>query len=290
MYSRSVSFLCTPLTFLTFSLVFGAGAIQGAAAASSSTVWRHNGSTVYLVTNGSSREFYYQEPSESMRAAGAGEGALLFRGRSVNARYVGTAYIFSRRCGPVPYQVAGPILDNYERVVLQGQAPRLGPDCKPQSFFADALEFKLVVPTSGDSSDTQLSLPKAFVGVWQAGPDRNGCRAVTWDTRDQVTVQMIKTAAQSLMGWEFACKISSLKRPQADVRQDKESVVVELSCGGEGGLTWNSTEIWTLLATGGRKGLIMTQLKVSDVRDSNGRPTREIGLSNKTPVEYQECD
>ena len=133
-----------------------------------------------------------------MRAAVAGEGTVLFRGRSVNARYVGTAYIFSRRCGSVPYQVAGPILDNYERVVLEGQAPRLGPDCEPQSFFADTLEFKLVIPAPRDSSHARLSLPDAFVGIWQAaGPDRNGCKAATWDARDQSTVQLIKTAALS---------------------------------------------------------------------------------------------
>jgi hypothetical protein len=36
-----------------------------------STIWDHNGSIMYLVANGSSREFYYQKPRPGMLDAGA---------------------------------------------------------------------------------------------------------------------------------------------------------------------------------------------------------------------------
>ena len=45
-----------------------------------STIWDHNGSVMYLVVNGSSREIYYQKPRPGMLDAGARPGSVLFRG------------------------------------------------------------------------------------------------------------------------------------------------------------------------------------------------------------------
>jgi uncharacterized protein len=121
------------------------------------TLWDHNGSLVYLIAKGSSREFYYQEPRAGMLEAGARPDSLLFRGKTANGQYSGTAFFFNRRCGTIPYQVSGPILDNYERVVLQGNAPRVGSNCRIQGYVADTLEFRLVKSdeaTSGAQQDT----------------------------------------------------------------------------------------------------------------------------------------
>jgi hypothetical protein len=79
-----------------------------------------------------------------MLEAGAHPGSLVFAGRSINGRYVGTAYIFSPQCGQIPYQVSGPILDNYERVVLTGQAPRVDANCAILGYFTDTLEFSFL--------------------------------------------------------------------------------------------------------------------------------------------------
>jgi hypothetical protein len=89
------------------------------------TIWDHNGSVMYLVTNGSSREFHYQTPRPGMLDAGARPGSVLFRGELNNGQYVGTAYIFNAHCGPIPFQVKGSILNN-ERIVLTGQAEQFG--------------------------------------------------------------------------------------------------------------------------------------------------------------------
>src|SRR5580692_4379798 len=40
------------------------------------TIWDHNGSVMYLVENGSSREFRYQKPRPGMLEAGARPGSL----------------------------------------------------------------------------------------------------------------------------------------------------------------------------------------------------------------------
>jgi clan AA aspartic protease (TIGR02281 family) len=131
-------------------------------AAPQPTVWDHNGSVVYLVARGSSREFYYKEPRPGMLEAGARPGSLLFRGTSEGGRYVGTAFIFDRRCGQFPYQVSGPILDDYERVVLTGQAPRVGANCSIRGYLADTLEFKLL--KASESVVTQIPAGTASTG------------------------------------------------------------------------------------------------------------------------------
>lgn len=102
---------------------------------------------MYLVTNGASREFYYQKPRQGMLEAGAQPGTLLFRGQIDNGQFSGTAYLFNARCGKVPFQVKGPILDNDERVVLTGQAPRVGRSCRTYGYFTSDLEFRLLKPS-----------------------------------------------------------------------------------------------------------------------------------------------
>ena len=128
-----------PVTLRTAAMLIAFTGIDGARAATS--LWDHNGSTVYLVTDGTTREFHYHEPRPGMLQAGARSGSLLFTGRSINGRYLGTAYIFNRECGQIPYPVSGPILDNSERVVLMGQAPRVDANCRVVGYFTDTLEF-----------------------------------------------------------------------------------------------------------------------------------------------------
>ena len=128
-----------PLSLRTAAMLIAFTGIDGARAATS--LWDHNGSTVNLVADGTTREFRYDQPRPGMLQAGARSGSLLFTGRSINGRYLGTAYIFNRECGQIPYPVSGPILANYERVVLTGQAPRVDANCRVVGYFTDTLEF-----------------------------------------------------------------------------------------------------------------------------------------------------
>jgi hypothetical protein len=115
-----------------------------ATTANAESLWEHNGSTVYLVAKGSSRQFYYQNPRPGMLQAGARPGTLLFTGKAIGLSYAGTAYVFNSVCGAFGYQVSGPILDNYNRVVLTGYAPRINPDCSVGGYKPDTLEFALL--------------------------------------------------------------------------------------------------------------------------------------------------
>jgi hypothetical protein len=137
-----------PLCVLTFVLLASETTYSQTAQASSPepTLWEHNGSVLYLVASGSSRELFYKEPRPGMVEAGARSGSLLFRGKSVRGKYIGTAFVFNSRCGQYPYLVSGPILDSYERVVLTGRAPRIAPDCSVEGYFEDTLDFRLLKP------------------------------------------------------------------------------------------------------------------------------------------------
>lgn len=108
------------------------------------TLWDHNGSIMYLIAIGSSRELHYQKPRPGMLEAGAHPDDVLFKGEINDGQISGTAYIFNAQCGQVPFHVKGPILDNGGRIVLTGQAPRIGRNCQAFGDYTSTLEFRLL--------------------------------------------------------------------------------------------------------------------------------------------------
>ena len=58
-----------PVTLRIAAMLIAFTGMDGARAATS--LWDHNGSTVYLVANGTTREFHYDEPRLGMLQAGA---------------------------------------------------------------------------------------------------------------------------------------------------------------------------------------------------------------------------
>jgi hypothetical protein len=128
-------------------------------------IWDHNGSVMYLVANGSSREVYYQKPRPGMLDAGARPGSLLFRGEVNNGQYSGTAYIFNLHCGPIPFEVKGPILDDDKRIVLTGEAPRVDRNCRTYGSYMSNLEFRRLKPNEAAESQepppVEVSKPDA---------------------------------------------------------------------------------------------------------------------------------
>ena len=132
------------------------------------TTWDHNGSVMYLVANGSTREFHYQKPRPGMLEAGARPGSLLFRGQVDNGQYAGTAYIYNPHCGAIPFQVKGPVLDNGERIMLTGQAPHVGRNCRTYGSYSNNLEFRRLKPPEAAQSQEPLVEATQAPGVEQS--------------------------------------------------------------------------------------------------------------------------
>jgi hypothetical protein len=129
-------------------------------------LWEHNGSIVYLVANGTERSFFYHEPRPGIAEQGVRTDTLLFRGTARGSTYAGTAFIFRRGCGSFPYQVTGTIYDNYERVVLEGRAPRVASNCAVIGYVSDQLEFILIKPSSSSATG-----PSMFQSFWTDSTD-----------------------------------------------------------------------------------------------------------------------
>lgn len=255
------------------------------------TVWEHNGSTVYLVANGQTREFYYQEPRSGMIEAGARRGALLFAGVSINGSYEGTAYIYRGSCGRYPYRVSGPILDNHEHVLMRGQAPRVGPDCRVKGYTTDTLEFTLLrSENSGQHSSS--SIPSGFLGIWiEAGANNNTCAAKEYDTRtggkydwDYYT-RLVEIDGRSLEAWELICKLDASRGEISS--QDRTSVELSFVCNG-GAMSWKVDKLWNLQTINDRKTLTITSLRYSDWRDDAGRRIQQETPRKQTAT-YLEC-
>jgi len=137
------------------------GQVQTQSASPEPTIWDHNGSVMYLIAKGPFREFYYQKPRPGMLEVGARPGSLLFRGEIDNGQYSGTAYIFNPHCGQIPFQVKGPILDNDERIMLTGQAPRVGRNCRTNESYTSNLEFRRLKPNEVPQSQDQSTAAQA---------------------------------------------------------------------------------------------------------------------------------
>lgn len=107
-----------------------------------SSYWTHNGSLMALSSQGDSRVFYYEQPSQPMVNAGVNRGTLLFKGGFAGQSYKGQAYLFSRRCGPIAYEVSGKVSDDFTRVDLTGQRPVRDENCRRISTKPDHLVFE----------------------------------------------------------------------------------------------------------------------------------------------------
>jgi len=150
-------FLWAILLFLSMSVY---AQPQDASPPAERTVWDHNGSIMYLLAIGSSRELHYQKPRPGMLEAGARPDDILFKGEIDDGQISGTAYIFNAQCGKVPFRVKGPVSDNGGKIVLTGQVPRIGRNCQTVGEYTSTLEFKLLnTPEVGQLSPATVQTP-----------------------------------------------------------------------------------------------------------------------------------
>jgi hypothetical protein len=95
----------------------------GLSAQNGSSAWDLNGSQLYLTAIGTQREFHYHTVRPGLEEAGVQSGTLWFQGTRKGDQYSGTAYVFSKACGPFPYAVAGSVSNNDHKITLTGSVP-----------------------------------------------------------------------------------------------------------------------------------------------------------------------
>lgn len=108
---------------------------------SQQSAWNHNNSIVEISNEANNVNIYYLKPRLGLPVK---SGDLLFNGLVNGYGILGTAYIFSEKCGPIAYEVSGYISNDQNSVRMTGRAPRRGSDCRVASYFDDTLNFNLV--------------------------------------------------------------------------------------------------------------------------------------------------
>lgn len=251
-------------------VVFCALLPLGANAAERS-VWTHNGSLTYLVADGTERVFRYLEPRPGMVAAGAVRDAVLFQGRIEGNRYVGTATMFHPKCGMFTYAVSGTVRNDDRRVVLNGEAPRIGRDCRLQGTRPDTLTFDYAGTRDIDAAAPAApaaSFPPAFRGFWKlAGKTGNACPT----PRMSLTSGVIQVEPGSWKGWESGCDLTRIETPKETPPDGQSTIQVEMSCFVEAN-SYRSREMWQVRRIDGRSMLVTATLKTWDHRDDAGTP------------------
>lgn len=110
--------------------------------------WLHNGSTMYLASEGAVRRIFYRQPRPGMLEAGAKPNRLLFEGAvSESGVWRGSAYIFHRKCGAFPYAVSGYLDPRTGIIQLNGAAPRIDSNCQVISVGASKNDTLIFTPT-----------------------------------------------------------------------------------------------------------------------------------------------
>jgi hypothetical protein len=104
--------------------------------------WDHNGSLLKLETDKATRRFVFTEPRKGLREVGVNPGMVEFEGRQSGEIYEGTAYVFSRICGPIGYPVSGSVAQDDRSITLRGYAPYVDAQCRRAGGRQGVLVFQ----------------------------------------------------------------------------------------------------------------------------------------------------
>jgi hypothetical protein len=135
---------------------------------------------------------------------------------------LGTAYIFNPHCGPIPYEVKGQIFGDDERIVLTGQAPRVGRNCHTSGSYTSNLEFKR--SNSNELAQSQEPSPAAQVpGVGEPKaepPSQNGVELPSAPTAQPFVKSEAPVAAKNSSAGVADPEVPSTPAAQASVTNE----------------------------------------------------------------------
>lgn len=127
------------------------------------SMWEHNKSVMRLTLESEKAKFTYEIPRAGLAALGISRGTLLFDGRNVGGvRFEGSAYTFSRQCGPAGYPVAGNATRDGAHLEVSGKRPIRNERCDVVREEEESLLFDLVANTA------RIDVPAPLLPVEQA--------------------------------------------------------------------------------------------------------------------------
>jgi hypothetical protein len=115
------------------------------------------------------------------------------------------------------------------------------------------------------NSSAGANLPSDFTGIWIAEGDDNQCKKNDWREVAGSAIRLINITPRAIEMWESGCAIESVKNGKSSF-QNRKSVEVDLSCGGEG-MTWRRRDIWDIQNSERRNLLVITTVKTEQWRD-----------------------
>lgn len=120
------------------------------------SLWDHNGSVLRLEADGPKRRLLYQEPRTGLAVE---HNTVLFDGVQQGKQYTGTAYKFSRKCGPVGFLVEGIVSADEQNITLRGQSPKRTAYCGVIGQTDEVLIFTLRSPPENDVGQENEVVP-----------------------------------------------------------------------------------------------------------------------------------
>ena len=109
------------------------------------SLWNSNGSVMSMEVVGADQVFRYQEPRIGMRQEGVMSGTVRFKGARAGNTYLGTAFVFSRRCGAHPFRVTGTVSKDEREITMYGNAPAgFDAACRPVVYRKDGVHFSFL--------------------------------------------------------------------------------------------------------------------------------------------------
>lgn len=121
--------------------------------------WDHNNSVMRLVLEEESIQFSYEVPRSGLSSLGISRGTKLIEGRNVGGvKYAGTAYTFSRQCGPAGYEVEGEATPDGAKILLRGLRPIRNDRCEVVRKDEEALALDIVPNRAGIRTEVPAPL------------------------------------------------------------------------------------------------------------------------------------
>ena len=106
--------------------------------------WTHDGSVISVIDNNGNLEIDYLKPRKELMTVGVRTETMLFFGTKDGDKVEGHAYIFNKKCGPLPYEVQGRSLNDGRRIVLSGLSPKVDAKCDEVGQVPDVLIFDIM--------------------------------------------------------------------------------------------------------------------------------------------------